>query len=87
MRRVLAISSIGNQPHNLHGKYIPGAGVGASSVATRRLKQQRSAECYIPQIVIIYLSDIATYIDNSHWELKDTTVITPFQHLIIPIEC
>jgi hypothetical protein len=87
MRRILAISSIGNQPHNLHGKYIPGAGVGASSVSTRRLKQHRSAECYVqPQITYIRVSDIATYdYGSNYWILNDDTVITPLQYLSIYI--
>jgi len=87
MRRILAISSIGNQPHNLHGKYIPGSGVGASSISTRRLKQQRSAECYVqPQIKYMRVSEIATYDPDSNvWILNDDTVITPLQYLSIYI--
>jgi hypothetical protein len=85
MRRILAISSIGNQPHNLHGKYIPGAGVGASSVATRRLKLQRSAGCYPPTVIIgLRVSDIATYDDfYGHWTLNHNTVINVLQYLTI----
>jgi hypothetical protein len=84
MRRILAISSIGNQPHNLHGKYIPGSGVGASSVATRRLKLQKAAPCYdsTPQIQYLRVSDIATLVGNE-WMLNGNTVITPYQYLII----
>lgn len=86
MRRILAISSIGNQPHNLHGKYIPGSGVGASSISNRRLKLHRSAECYStqPQIQYIRVSDIANYNSTTHeWTLNGNTVISPFQYLII----
>jgi len=87
MRRILAISSIGNQPHNLHGKYIPGSGVGASTISTRRLKQQRSAECYVqPQIKYMRVSEIATYDSgNNYWILNDDTVISPLQYLSIYI--
>lgn len=87
MRRILAISSIGNQPHNLHGKYIPGSGVGASSISTRRFKQQRSAPCYPqPQFVQLRVSDIATYDSgNNLWILNDDTTITPLQYLSIHI--
>lgn len=85
MRRILAISSIGNQPHNLHGKYIPGSGVGASSVATRRLKTQKAAQCYPqPQVVDITLNDIATYNGlNGRYEITSNTTITYLQHLVI----
>jgi hypothetical protein len=85
MRRILAISSIGNQPHNLHGKYIPGSGVGASSVATRRLKTQKAAQCYPqPPVVDISLSDIATYnVVYARWEITSNTTITYLQHLVI----
>ena len=85
MRRILAISSIGNQPHNLHGKYIPGSGVGASSVATRRLKTQKAAPCYPqPPVVDISLSDIATYNGlNGRYEITSNTTITYLQHLVI----
>ena len=87
MRRILAISSIGNQPHNLHGKYIPGSGVGASSISTRRLKLHRSAECYPqPQTLYLRVSDIATYdLGSNSWILNDDTVIAPLQYLIIYI--
>lgn len=81
----MAISSIGNQPHNLHIKYIHGSGVGASSVSTRRLRQQRAASCY-PQPGTVYLrvSDIATYdIALSRWILNGNTVITSWQYLTI----
>lgn len=85
MRRILAISSIGNQPHNLHGKYIPGSGVGASSVATRRLKTQKAAPCYPqPSVIDISLSDIATYnISFARYEVNVNTTITYLQRLII----
>jgi hypothetical protein len=83
MRRILATSSIGNQPHNLHGKYVPGAGVGATSISTRRLKLYKSC---IPQPIIVYIkvSNIATYdTNNNYWILNQSTVITPLQNLII----
>ncbi len=83
MRRILATSSIGNQPHNLHGKYVPGSGVGATSVSTRRLKLYKSC---IQQPIVVYIpvSNIATYdTDNNYWILNQSTVITPLQNLII----
>jgi len=85
MRRILAISSIGNQPHNLHGKYIPGSGVGASSVATRRLKTQKAAQCYPqPPVVDISLSNIATFNGAfGRYEITSNTTITYLQHLVI----
>lgn len=83
MRRILATSSIGNQPHNLHGKYIPGAGVGATSVSTRRLKLFKSCD---PQPIMVYLriSDIATYDQYAdQWILNKNTLITSLQYLTI----
>ncbi len=39
-------TNICNQPTNLWNKYTPGAGVGASSVATRRAKMINATSCY-----------------------------------------
>ena len=38
-------TTICNQPTNLWNKYTPGAGVGASSVATRRAKRIHATSC------------------------------------------
>jgi hypothetical protein len=88
MRRILAISSIGNQPHNLHGKYFPGAGVGASSVSTRRLKLYKATPKTTssqtqPQIQYLSLSDVATYDSyTGQWTLT-VNVIASYQYLTI----
>jgi len=88
MRRILAISSIGNQPHNLHGKYVPGSGVGACSVSTRRLKlykaTPKTTSSQTPtQIQYLSLSDVATYNNyNGQWTLT-VNVIASYQYLTI----
>ena len=38
-------STISNQPNEFWNKYTPGAGVGASSVATRRAKRIHATSC------------------------------------------
>ena len=90
MRRILAISSIGNQPHNLHGKYVPGSGVGACSVSTRRLKLYKatskttSSQTQTPtQIQYLSLSDVAQLTARNNWTLT-VNVIASYQYLIIP---
>jgi hypothetical protein len=40
--RVFAFSSMANQPHALENKYVPGSGVGASSISTRRALSRRA---------------------------------------------
>ena len=40
--RVFAFASIANQPHALENKYVPGSGVGASSISTRRALSRRA---------------------------------------------
>jgi hypothetical protein len=42
--RVLPIASISNQPGGMMNKYVPGSGVGASSVAVRRLKLYKATQ-------------------------------------------
>ena len=42
--RVFAFATIANQPHTLENKYIPGSGVGASSIANRRANMRRAAK-------------------------------------------
>jgi len=90
MRRILAISSIGNQPHNLHGKYVPGSGVGACSVSTRRLKLYKATPKTTssqtqPQIQYLSLRDVAqpTPGVRSNWTLT-VNVIASYQYLTIP---
>lgn len=34
--RVFAFASIANQPHKLENRYIPGSGVGSTTIANRR---------------------------------------------------
>jgi hypothetical protein len=41
--RVFAFASIANQPHTLENVYVPGSGVGASTIANRRALSRRAA--------------------------------------------
>jgi hypothetical protein len=41
--RVLAIDSIKNSQGNIFNRYVPGAGVGATSVSVRRAKMYHAA--------------------------------------------
>jgi hypothetical protein len=43
--RVFAFASIANQPHALENKYVPGAGVGVSSISARRALSRRATIC------------------------------------------
>lgn len=44
-RRNPKMGLICNQPQDINNRYIPGAGVGASSIATRRAKNFRATNC------------------------------------------
>jgi len=41
--RVFPVATIGNQPHTFENRYIPGSGVGASSISNRRALCRRAA--------------------------------------------
>jgi len=60
--RVFAFASIANQPHTLENIYVPGSGVGASTIANRRALSRRAA--YIRKTAIssglIYSKDNVT---------------------------
>jgi hypothetical protein len=43
--RVLPLATIANQYSNVNNKYVPGAGVGASSIASRRAKMIHATSC------------------------------------------
>jgi len=45
-RRNFAIGAICNQPQDIYNSYVPGAGVGGTSIATRRAKLIRATKCY-----------------------------------------
>jgi hypothetical protein len=45
-RRNFAIGAICNQPQDIFNSYVPGAGVGGTSIATRRAKLIRATKCY-----------------------------------------
>ena len=44
-RRNFALGLITNQPSDVDNTYVPGAGVGASSIATRRAKLNHATSC------------------------------------------
>jgi hypothetical protein len=44
-RRLFSLGAICNAPQDLNNRYISGAGVGASSVATRRAKKLKAETC------------------------------------------
>ena len=54
--RVFAFASIANQPHTLENVYVPGSGVGATTIANRRALSRRAAYV-IPQGLLIYSKD------------------------------
>ena len=62
--RVFAFASIANQPHTLENVYVPGSGVGASTIANRRALSRRAAYIrkppVIPQALLIYSKDNVT---------------------------
>jgi len=62
--RVFAFASIANQPHTLENIYVPGSGVGASTIANRRALSRRAAyirpKPVIPPVLFIYSKDNVT---------------------------
>ena len=50
--RVFAFASIANQPHALDNKYIPGSGVGARSISTRRALSRRATIVRSPSFTV-----------------------------------
>jgi hypothetical protein len=50
--RVFAFASIANQPHALENKYVPGSGVGASSISTRRALSRRATIVRSPSFTV-----------------------------------
>lgn len=40
--RVFAFASIANQPHTFENVYVPGSGVGATTIANRRALSRRA---------------------------------------------
>ena len=50
--RVFAFASIANQPHAFDNRYVPGSGVGASSISTRRALSRRATIVRSPVIVV-----------------------------------
>ena len=44
--RIFALNLIANQTKDIHNKFIPGSGVGASSISNRRAKLIHATTCY-----------------------------------------
>lgn len=61
--RVFAFASIANQPHTLENVYVPGSGVGASTIANRRALSRRAA--YIRKPPVIPTSTAVLYSKNN----------------------
>jgi len=45
VRRNFSLQLMDNQPHSIYNSYVPGAGVGATSIASRRAKLIRATKC------------------------------------------
>lgn len=43
--RLFSLGAISNQPANIYNKYVPGSGVGASSISNRRARLLHSTVC------------------------------------------
>jgi hypothetical protein len=43
--RIFSLGAISNQPANIYNKYVPGSGVGASTISTRRAKLNHATVC------------------------------------------
>lgn len=71
--RAHGVDSIKNSQGNIMNKYVPGAGVGASSVSARRAKSIRAAVRNIPAASSeIPLNAIATYLRNYMTEFRNS---------------
>lgn len=71
--RAHGVDSIKNSQGNIMNKYVPGSGVGASSVAVRRLKSVRAAVRSAPPAPtgVIPLDQIASYLRNYMTEFRN----------------
>lgn len=49
--RVFAFASIANQPHTFENRYVPGSGVGASSISNRRALSRRATYIRKPPVI------------------------------------
>ena len=62
--RVFAFASIANQPHTLENVYVPGAGVGATTIANRRALSRRAAYIRNPVISSTLIYSKNTVVDG-----------------------
>ena len=46
--RTFPLGAMGNTPHDVNNRYVPGAGVGASSISNRRARLIKAATCTAP---------------------------------------
>lgn len=73
-RKLPLIGLLENKKHTIFNEYTPGSGVGASSVATRRLKKQRARikKCTPPEPIYPELDE------NEYFEISDSIdIFTP----------
>lgn len=73
-RKLPLIGLLENKKHTIFNEYVPGSGVGASSVVTRRLKKQRSRikKCTPPEPMYPELDE------NEYFEISDSiNIFTP----------
>jgi hypothetical protein len=66
-RKLPLVGLLENKKHTIFNEYTPGSGVGASSVATRRLKKQRARikKCIPPEPIYPELDE------NEYFEISD----------------
>ena len=73
-RKIPLIGLIENKKYTIFNEYVPGSGVGASSVASRRLKKQRAynKQCVpsTPPIVIVQDNEYIDFADNEEISLQ-----------------
>jgi hypothetical protein len=73
-RKLPLIGLLENKKHTFFDEYVPGSGVGASSVVTRRLKKQRARikKCTPPEPMYPELDE------NEYFEISDSIdIFTP----------
>lgn len=66
-RKLPLVGLLENKKHTIFNEYVPGSGVGASSVVTRRLKKQRARikKCTPPEPILPELDE------NEYFEISD----------------
>lgn len=68
--RVFAFASIANQPHTLENVYVPGSGVGASTIANRRALSRRAAYIRKPLTPLTVGSPVTKDMSNENYTFE-----------------